>query len=315
MTKRSDSPKTNSTWVDEDTGNYLRLRVKTFYNADYFERVVLPLLNIPQHGQVLDVGCGYGGLSTILAELRPDLQITGLDIEAAALESAANSARQNGLTNLTFEQGDAHRLKYENCRFAAVLCQTLLTHVQDAGSVVREMARVLKSNGVFMAAEYTSIGPVSTYNSVEDEKRDDAWYEKIFRLSRLLIKGKRALGRGDDRLGVRVPLLAAAAGLDVFDVRLNDRVLHVIPPYVHPKQADYLELLRAYYAPDPDCKGLTQNIELMRAAGGTEEDAEWLYNSGDTAAVRQAIADGNLTEISAYMLYLTFARKLGKYVS
>ncbi|MBZ0283410.1 MAG: class I SAM-dependent methyltransferase [Anaerolineae bacterium] len=309
MTAQSNSPKTNSIWADEDTANFLRLRVKTFYNADYFERIMLPLMNIPQHGHVLDVGCGYGGLSIVLAELRPDLHITGLDIETAALESAAQYARQKELANVTFEQGDAHRLKYEDNRFDAVVCQTVLTHVDDAEAVVREMARVLKPDGNFMAAEYTSVGPVSVYNSAQDKKRDDAWYEKVFRLTRLLLKGKQALGRGDDHLGVRVPLLATAAGLDVFDVRLNDRVLHVIPPYRHPKQAAYLELLKALYEPDPDRKGLAQNIELMRAAGGTEEDAEWLYNSGDSTAVRQAIADGNLTEISSYMLYLTFARK------
>ncbi|MEZ4672202.1 MAG: class I SAM-dependent methyltransferase [Anaerolineae bacterium] len=313
MTKQSNTPKTNSIWVDEDTANFLRLRIKTFYNADYFERIMLPLMNIPQHGHVLDVGCGYGGLSIVLAELRPDLHITGLDIESTALESAAQYARQRELANMTFEQGDAHRLKYEDNRFDAVVCQTLLTHVGDAEAVVREMARVLKSNGNFMAAEYTSVGPVSVYNSEQDKKRDDAWYEKVFRLTRLLLKGKQALGRGDDYLGVRVPLLATVAGLDVFDVRLNDRVLHVLPPYSHPKQADYLELLKAFYEPDPDRKGLAQNIELLRAAGGTEEDAEWLYNSGDMGAVRQAIADDNLTEISAYMLYLTFARKPEKH--
>ncbi len=313
MTKQSNTPKTNSIWVDEDTANFLRLRIKTFYNADYFERIMLPLMNIPQHGHVLDVGCGYGGLSIVLAELRPDLHITGLDIESTALESAAQYARQRELANMTFEQGDAHRLKYEDNRFDAVVCQTLLTHVGDAEAVVREMARVLKSNGNFMAAEYTSVGPVSVYNSEQDKKRDDAWYEKVFCLTRLLLKGKQALGRGDDYLGVRVPLLATVAGLDVFDVRLNDRVLHVLPPYSHPKQADYLELLKAFYEPDPDRKGLAQNIELLRAAGGTEEDAEWLYNSGDMGAVRQAIADDNLTEISAYMLYLTFARKPEKH--
>ncbi|NIN67766.1 MAG: hypothetical protein GTO63_24280, partial [Anaerolineae bacterium] len=67
------------------------------------------------------------------------------------------------------------------------------------------------------------------------------------------------------------------AGLDVFDFRLNDRALHVIPPYKHPKQADYLELLEALYAPDPDQEGLARYVETVLAGGGTEEDAHWLY--------------------------------------
>jgi len=309
MSAQTTSPQQNSIWADEDTAKFLRLRVKTFYNTDYFEGIVLPLMGIPQAGCALDVGCGYGGLSLTLAGLRPDIHITGVDGEASGLESAAKTAAQNGLANVTFEQGDGHQLKYEDNQFDALLCQTVLTHVRDAEAVVREMARVLKPGGIFMAAEYTDLGALSSYNSVEDEKRDEAWYQKFFRVSRLFMQGKKVLGRGDDRLGVQVPLLATDAGLDVFDVRLNDRVLHVIPPYRHPKQADYLELLKAFYAPDPDRKGLARNIETLHAAGGTEEDANWLYNAEDEAAVRQAIEERSLTRISAYMLYLTFARK------
>lgn len=309
MTAQTASQPQNSIWTDEDTARFLRLRVKTFYNADYFERIVMPLLDLPPAGQVLDVGCGYGGLSLLLARLRSDLNITGVDMETGALESAAYAASQDGLTNVKFEQGDAHQLQSETNRFDAVVCQTVLTHVRDAETVVRQMARVLKPGGVFMAAEYTNSGAWTAYDNVENPKRDEAWYQKYFRVARLFIQGKHALGRGDDRLGNRVPLLATAAGLNVFDVRLNDRALHVIPPYPHSKQADYLDLLKALYAPDPDRKGLAQNIETLRAAEGTEEDATWLYNAVDDAAMRQALDERTLSMVSAYMLYLTFARK------
>ena len=42
-----------SIWIDENTASYLRLRIKTFYNADYFDRIVLPLLDIPAAWQLL----------------------------------------------------------------------------------------------------------------------------------------------------------------------------------------------------------------------------------------------------------------------
>jgi SAM-dependent methyltransferase len=287
----------------------LSLRVKTFYNADYFERIILPLLDIPQHGHALDVGCGYGGLSLLLARARPDLQITGVDVETGALESAAKSAAQDKLANVRFEAGDAHQLKFEQDVFEAVVCQTLLTHVSDARKVVREMARVLKPGGVFMAAEYTITGGWTDYDNVGDPKRDEAWHQEYFRIRRLFSKGKLALGRGDDSVGLRVPLLATAAGLDVFDFRLNDRALHVIPPYNHAKQQDYVEFLSTWYPPDADQKYLERRIETLLAAGGTEEDAHWLNGAEDTAALRKAIEERTLTKLSAYRLYLTFARK------
>ena len=100
-----------------------------------------------------------------------------------------------------------------------------------------------------------------------------------------------------------------AAGLEVFDVRLNDRVLHVIPPYRYPKQREYMELLEAFYAPDRDSKGLSLNIETLQAAGGSDEEAEWLYHAKDNEAIRQALEERILSMVSAYMLYLTFAKK------
>ncbi|MFC2046256.1 class I SAM-dependent methyltransferase [Chloroflexota bacterium] len=309
MTTHSASQEQNSIWADEDKARTMRLRVKTFYNTDYFDRIILPLLNVPQARRVLDVGCGYGGLSLLLARARPDLHITGVDVETGALESAAKSAAQDNLVNVNFEPSDAHQLKFKDSQFEAVVCQTLLTHVRDAEEVMREMARVLMPGGVFMAAEYTLSGAWSAYDNVSDSKRDEAWHQECFRVRRLYNQGKLALGSGDQRLGVRVPLLATAVGLNVFDFRLNDRALHVIPPYDHPKQEDYLELLRVMYASGLDRKRLAHNIETLRAAGGAEEDAHWLNSAVDTSALRKAIEEGTLTMLSADRLYLTFARK------
>lgn len=207
-------------------------------------------MNVPQNGRALDVGCGYGGLSLVLAGLRPDIQITGVDVEASALESAAKIAEQNGLANVKFERGDGHQLKYDDDQFDVVMCQTVLTHVRDAETVVHELARVLKRDGIFMAAEYTDSGAATAYNNVDFPDRDEAWYREFYRISQITRKGKKALGRGDDEVGNRVPLLATNSGLDVFDMRLNDRALHMIPPYKHDKQKAYAELMKQALAPD-----------------------------------------------------------------
>ena len=39
MTAQSNPQPQNSVWADENIGMTLRLRVKTFYNADYFEHI------------------------------------------------------------------------------------------------------------------------------------------------------------------------------------------------------------------------------------------------------------------------------------
>ena len=47
-------------------------------------------------------------------------------------------------------------------------------------------------------------------------------------------------------------LLATQAGLEVYDVRLNDRAMHAFPPYRYEKQKNYLELTKTANAPDTD---------------------------------------------------------------
>src|SRR5512136_2964482 len=121
MTVPSNSQANDSVWADENVIQALQIREKTFYNADYFERIVMPLLDLPDSGRILDVGGGQGALSFALAGLRPDLRITRVDLEAGSLERAANRAVKNGWTNLTFEQGDRQQLKFEDNLFDAVL--------------------------------------------------------------------------------------------------------------------------------------------------------------------------------------------------
>jgi len=125
----------------------------------------------------------------------------------------------------------------------------------------------------------------------------------------------RSTGKANRRWGAgmipsaRVPLLATQAGLDVYDVRLNDRAMHVFPPYRHEKQQNYLELSKIYHAPAPDDRWFNLTLETILAGGGTEADARWYYAATDSATILQAIEAGTFTATGSFALYLTFARK------
>jgi ubiquinone/menaquinone biosynthesis C-methylase UbiE len=306
----SQQTSTVNPWSDDENACFLRLRTKSFWNMDYFEKIILPLLDLPNNGNVLDVGCGNGGISFLLSGLRPDLMITGVDFEPKSIQDAAPHAERNGFKNIKFEQGDAHQLRFDDATFDGVVCQTVLTHVRDAQTVVNQMARVLKPGGIFFAAEYAISGAMDNYDNVHFPKQDEAWKREYFRISQYYIKGKQLLGRGDDTVGVRIPLLATQAGMDVYDVRLNDRVMHVFPPYRHEKQKNYLELTKTANAPDTDDRWLRLTIEMVIAGGGTEEDGRWYYDAIDGAKIVQAIDEASFTATSSYPLYLTFAKKL-----
>ena len=100
-------------------------RAESFWNH-YFERVILHLLDLPSGARVLDVGAGNSALTFLLARLRPNLELTGLDLTVELVAAGNAEAAKRGLGNAKFSQGDALHLPFEEAGFDAVVCQTLL---------------------------------------------------------------------------------------------------------------------------------------------------------------------------------------------
>jgi len=60
----------------------------------------------PAGSRVLEAGCGIGAQTVILAQNSPDALITSVDISEDSLRRAEEKIRQEGITNVTFRQGD-----------------------------------------------------------------------------------------------------------------------------------------------------------------------------------------------------------------
>ncbi len=63
--------------------------------------------HLPSEGPVLDVGCGFGLFSLYYAQVLPRLSLWGLDINPRRIEMARRAAERLGLSNVTYELGDA----------------------------------------------------------------------------------------------------------------------------------------------------------------------------------------------------------------
>jgi ubiquinone/menaquinone biosynthesis C-methylase UbiE len=99
------------------------------------------LRTLPPKAKVLDAGCGTGHNSRYALFLRPDLKITGLDIDP--------SYKKDVPKEIAFTQGDVNHLKkFKTGSLDAVICFHLIEHLPDPPKAISEFQRVLKKGGI-----------------------------------------------------------------------------------------------------------------------------------------------------------------------
>ena len=115
--------------------------------------------------RVLDVGCGTGSLTFLLAQ-RADLEaIAGIDYAAPYVEHAA---RRNTDPRVSFRVGDASALPFPDASFDRVLCQLVLHFVAEPERAVAEMRRVARAGGTIAAAVWDARGGLVAHRLFHD---------------------------------------------------------------------------------------------------------------------------------------------------
>lgn len=80
--------------------------------------------------RVLDVGCGDGSIARAVMDLRPDVEIVGIDVLVRPE------------THIPVTEFDGVRIPYDDDSFDAVMFVDVLHHTDDATVLLREAARV-----------------------------------------------------------------------------------------------------------------------------------------------------------------------------
>jgi SAM-dependent methyltransferase len=290
----------------------LESRLAGFWNPDYFQRVILPLLSLRPGARLLDVGSGTGSFTLLLAQLLPEIRVVGLDVTSRLVREAQAKAQEMDLENVEFREGDALHLPFPSDAFDAAVCQTVLAYLTDPAGVVREMSRVLLGGGIFLAAEYHTL---NAEWPIDPERMDvtDGEAVESTQYTRMLIRGFRNSGQGDLRMGGKVAFLAQQAGLEVIDVRINDRVLHAFPPYASAAQQAARAEARACVATYADAQWRAWVASAMTAGGGTLSDVDkflsLLPNRQRDALSAERGADYSFIWLLNPVLLVTIARK------
>lgn len=110
---------------------------------DQWPPVMIAAAAVRRGEDVLDVGCGTGVLTRELTRhVGDDGSVTGFDLS----ESMLGVARER-CPDATFKQGNVTDLPFDDQSFDAVIGSFMLMFVPDPEKALREMRRVLKTDG------------------------------------------------------------------------------------------------------------------------------------------------------------------------
>ena len=118
-----------------------------------WSRALAPLLvrfaGVTDGETLLDVGSGTGALAAALASAAPSSRIVGIDPSAPYVAQA--QARHGG-PRVSFEVGDAQRMRFEAAAFDRTLSLLVVNFIPDADRAIIEMTRVTRRGGTVSAA-------------------------------------------------------------------------------------------------------------------------------------------------------------------
>jgi SAM-dependent methyltransferase len=115
-------------------------------------------LPISSHNRVLDVGCGSGSMSRLIANSFPQAEVVGVDVREQYLDFARARAREEGTRNVTFQSGDVFALPFPDASFDLIWSKYLLQWLREPRNALAEMKRVTKPGGFVVSCDYVGFG-------------------------------------------------------------------------------------------------------------------------------------------------------------
>ncbi len=109
-------------------------------------------------GSVLDIGCGSGYVSNLMAYRHPDCEVTGIDFGRGA-QYAREFAQSHALRNTRYHHRDFMELDLQQ-RFDVVIAQGVLHHIPDFDRALCRAKSLVADQGILIMGLYHPWGKI-----------------------------------------------------------------------------------------------------------------------------------------------------------
>jgi len=112
---------------------------------------ILPRLDPQRRLRILDLGCGCGATTFLLAALAPQAEVVGLDISEASIASAQRELAARQGDRVSFVCGDYRKILFPPSHFDLIVADGVLHLIPDAAcGVISKIAGDLAPSGLFV---------------------------------------------------------------------------------------------------------------------------------------------------------------------
>lgn len=164
----------------------MAINMKTFeFNGEKYKKAskhqkewgnnLIDELSLNGDEEILDLGCGDGGLTEQLAQSVPRGRVLGIDASAGMIAAAQNRLK----SNLVFMQMDINTIDFQN-RFDVIFSNAALHWVKNHERLLSNAFRALKENGLLLW-DFAGDGNCSNFFEVMRETIHSKKYKPYFR--------------------------------------------------------------------------------------------------------------------------------------
>ena len=108
----------------------------------------IELMNIPPEARVLDVGCGSGWATRLMAAKARNGRVVGIDISDEMVTLSADTSKE--FSNVEFRVASAEALPFADGEFTHAFSMESLYYYADIPTALKEIRRVLAPGGMFV---------------------------------------------------------------------------------------------------------------------------------------------------------------------